>query len=92
MAETFAYVGENTQIRSFALSVLVHAPNMPFAAPGAKIWAIPVVTEVAAALDVVVRARFVLEGLLGLPSALPVSVTVVLSRNQPALPRLLIVV
>ena len=65
---------------------------MPFAAPSAKIWAIPVVAEVAAALDVVVRACFVLEGLLGLPSALPVFVTVVLSRNQPALPRLLIVV
>ena len=65
---------------------------MPFAAPSAKIWAIPVVAEVAAALDVVVRACFVLEGLFGLPSALPVSVTVVLSRNQPALPRLLIVV
>ena len=92
MAEAFAYVGEYTQFRSFALFVLTYAPDMPLATPGALIWAIPVVAEVAAALDVVVRARFVLEGLLGLPSALPVSVTVVLSRNQPALPRLLIVV
>lgn len=92
MAETFAYVGEYAQNRFFTLFVLTHAPDMPFAAPGALIWAIAVVAEVAAALDVVVRARFVLEGLLGLPSALPVSVTVVLSRNEPALPRPLIVV
>ena len=65
---------------------------MPFAVPGALIWAIAVVAEVAAALDVVVRARLVLEALLGLPSALSVSVTVVFSRNEPALPQPSIVV
>ena len=92
MAEAFAYVGEYAQNRFFPLVVLVHAPDMPFAAPGALIWAIPIVAEVAAALDVVVRARFVLEGLLGLPSALAISVAVVFSRNEPALPRPLIVV
>ena len=63
------------------LFVLSNAPDMPFATPGALIWAIPIVAEVAAALDVVVRARLVLESQLGLPSTLPVSVTVMLSRN-----------
>ena len=92
MAEAFAYVREYAQYRFFTLFVLTYAPDVPFAAPGALIWVIPIVAEVAVALDVVVRVRLVLECLLGLPSALAVSVAVVFSRNEPALPRPLIMV
>ena len=79
-------------LKTLTLFVLFQAPDVPFTTPSALVWAIPVVAEVASALDVVVRDRLVLEGLLGLPSALPVSVTVVLSRNEPVRLRPLIVI